>query len=423
MLSKEPTIAVICLGTELTQGFTLNTNAKFISSRAGELGFDTVFHLTLPDDPALLQAAFQMALNAGVQAVIISGGLGPTDDDKTRFFMAETLSRPLVYQEEWNAQIRKWFSDRGRPYFDENRIQAYFPEGSIVLENPVGTAPGFMIIHEGVTFFVIPGVPAEAEVLFEKHIASWLSSKHFQPLCSKELHLINIPESELEFHLKKIVFPSSVSWSSLPEKDGLIFRVYTHEHPELLHSVIHSVREILLKESVAVIFSEDENDLILSIMKLLQEKNETFGCAESCTGGLIASEIIQHPGASKTFRGAVVAYHNDIKSDLLKISPQWILENGAVSEPIVRAMAENARKILGTHWALATSGVAGPDGGTLEKPVGLVWMAIAGERKTYSFFENFSGNREQIRLKSVYKVLQQFYRLLTKQKDTCTLVQ
>ncbi|MDR1760366.1 MAG: CinA family nicotinamide mononucleotide deamidase-related protein [Fibrobacter sp.] len=423
MKQSNPSLAIICLGTELTQGFTLNTNAKMFSAKVRELGFDVAYHLTLPDNASLWKNTFDMIMNAGVETVIVSGGLGPTADDKTRFLIAETLSRPLVYHAEWEARIQKQFSERSRPYSPENRVQAMFPEGAEVLENPVGSAPGFKIRQNGITFFMIPGVPSEAETLFELHIVPWLKAKRSVPLFTREIHLMNIPEAELESCLKKVSFPDSVSWSSLPEPDGIIFRIYSHESADILSSVMSEAHRVLVENSQAVIFSENKDDLIRRITDILQKRNETFGTAESCTGGLIASEVTRRAGVSGVFSGGIVAYHNRIKEHILHIPAKIIAENGAVSEAVVSAMAANARRVLGCDWVLATSGIAGPDGGSPEKPVGLVWMAVAGKQEIFTFFEKFSGNREQIRIKSVYKVLQQFFLQLTKQKSSCFFVQ
>ncbi len=423
MNSSNPNLAIICLGTELTQGFTLNTNAQMLSAKVRELGFDVAYHLTLPDSAALWKNTFDMITGAGVETVIISGGLGPTADDKTRFLIAETLARPLIYHAEWEARIQKRFAERSRPYPPENRVQALFPEGAEVFENPVGSAPGFKIRQNDVTFFMIPGVPFEAETLFDLHIMPWLKAKRNVPLYTREIHLMNIPEAELESCLKKISFPDSVSWSSLPEPDGIVFRLYSHESADILGSVMSEVQKTVAENSEAVVFSENEEDLIRRIVNILQTRNETFGTAESCTGGLIASEVTRHAGVSGVFSGSIVAYHNEIKENLLHIPAEMIAEAGAVSETVVKAMAENARRVLGCDWVLATSGIAGPGGGSTEKPVGLVWMAVAGKREIFTFFEKFSGNREQIRIKSVYKVLQQFFLQLTKQKNTCFFVQ
>ncbi len=415
-------VAIINLGTELTQGFTQNTNAHWLSGRLRDMGFDTAYQIALPDSADTWNSTWNMIREAGVHIVIIGGGLGPTADDKTRDLISKTLNRPLIYNPECEAVIKNWFIKRGKPYSPTNQIQAYFPEGATILDNPMGTAPGFQVTHEGITLFATPGVPAEAKAMFDCHIAPWLLAQGAPKLFTKETRLSEITESELESVLRQVDFTEEVSWSSLPVKDALVLRMYSHKSPEILETVQARFENVLGEQANKIIVSRDGKNMVQVIMEHLNARHERIATAESCTGGLIASEIVSESGSSAIFAGSIVAYQNEVKTQLLGVPSDLIEQNGAVSEPVVIAMAKGAQQAFHCDWAVATSGIAGPHGGSEEKPVGLTWMAIATPNKVFAFQEKFLGNREQIRLKSVYKVLSQLRISILEQKITCTSV-
>ena len=395
-------IAVICLGTELTQGFTLNTNAHWVSGRLRELGFDTAYRVTLPDSAEAWNAAWEMIKNAGITAAIIGGGLGPTSDDKTRELVAKTCGLNLVYHPECEEHIKDWFSGRGKTYVETNRVQAYIPEGATVLDNPVGTAPGFRVTKDGVTLFTIPGVPSEAKVMFDRHIAPWLLSLGAPKLYARETRISGISEARLEEIIRTVDF-GNTSWSSLPVKDAIVFRIYTHESEDLLGKVQAQFEAALGDESIIV--SRDGKNMVQVIMDLLRTKDEKMATAESCTGGLIASEMVSEAGSSDVFEGGIVAYQNEIKHSLLHVPEDILSKYGAVSEPVVRAMADGASEAFGCPWAVATSGVAGPGGGSPETPVGLVWMAVKTPYGTFAKSEIFPGDRTQVRERCTFRIL------------------
>ncbi len=417
-------VAIVNLGTELTQGFTLNTNAHWMAGRLRDLGFEVSYEITLPDDASVWKATWEMIRTAQVQTIILGGGLGPTEDDKTRHLVADTFNAPLEFHEECLAPIKAFIEKRGWKYSDANKVQAYFPQGAKVLENPVGTAPGFSIAKDGITLFAVPGVPFEARDMFDRHIVPFLKTKGVKPFFSKELRLAGIFESNMAEAFKNVKFPAGVSWSSLPVDDAIIFRIYTKESEEVLHRVEKDLIEAL--DDKLCVVSTDGKTLTETVVDLLKVRGETLSTAESCTGGMIASEMVNLAGVSEVFKGGACTYWNETKEDIVHVPHETLVQHGAVSEETVLAMAEGARKAYHTDWAVATSGVAGPDGGTLEKPVGLVWMAVASECKKFAFCKKFSGNRGQIRQKSVFKVLDALRRAIleeNEQKSTCTKVQ
>lgn len=418
---NENKVAIVNLGTELTQGFTLNTNAHQMAGRLRDLGFEVAYEITLPDDASFWKETWEMILRANVHTVILGGGLGPTEDDKTRHLVADTLGEPLEFRAEWIPQIRAFVERRGLKYSETNDIQAFFPRTSEVLDNPVGSAPGFRLTKNSVTLFAVPGVPSEAMTMFERHIEPFLKAKNVAPTFFRELRISGIFESDMAKRFGRVRFPKGVSWSSLPEKDGIVFRTYTKESPEILEFL---EKELLcaLDEPQSVI-STDGKNLTETVAELLVRRGETLSTAESCTGGMIASEIVNLPGASRFFSGGACTYRNEAKRDILGVPQATLDAYTAVSRETALAMAEGAKRIYRSDWAVSTTGIAGPDGGTPEKPVGMVWIGVATPEKTFAFCENFSGNRVQIREKSVFKALDLLRKAILEHKSTCTKVQ
>lgn len=418
---NENKVAIVSLGTELTQGFTLNTNAHWMAGRLRDMGFEVAYQITLPDDADVWTVTWEMIRKAKVQTVILGGGLGPTEDDKTRKLVADTLREPLEFRAEWQKVIRNFIESRKHSYSAANDVQAYFPRTSEVLDNPVGSAPGFRIEKNGVTLFALPGVPSEAKAMFERHVVPFLKTKNAIPFFFRELRISGIFESDMAERFKQIRFPKGVSWSSLPEKDGIVFRTYTRESPEVLCKLEKELLAAL--DAPQSVISTDGKNLVETVAALLSESGETLATAESCTGGMLAGEIVNLPGASRFFKGGACTYWNDAKRDILGV-PQATLDTySAVSRETAIAMAAGAKRKYATDWAISTTGIAGPDGGTPEKPVGLVWIGIATPDDIFAFRENFSGNRVQIREKSVYKALDLLRKFILEHKSTCTKVQ
>lgn len=413
-------VAIISIGTELTQGFTLNTNAHWLSGECRQLGYKVAYQLSLPDDATYWKPCFEMLKNSGVSIAIVTGGLGPTSDDQTRHLIAETFSKPLIYAPLCEEGIKKWFIKRGLDYVETNKIQACFPEGATILENTMGSAPGFLMSQDGLDLFCLPGVPFEMKKMYQMHIAPWLHQRSTAAWYHKDLRLSGLSESALEAMLNTFSFEEGVYWSSLPMSDSLLFRLYSSMSQVLLEKAENQFIESLGEKADQVLVSDDGKNLVQVIMTLLEEQKQFLGVAESCTGGLLAATIVREPDSSRIFKGAVVAYHNEIKSNLLQVPKEIIEKEGAVSEATVLSMAENALKVLNCDWAIATSGIAGPSGGTLEKPVGLVWMAIVSKCKKLVFSEHFFGERDEIQIKSVYRVLNRLRLLILEQKNTCS---
>lgn len=419
-MSKKQNIAILALGSELSQGFTLNTGSHFLAKEMTALGYNIFAQITLPDESSTFLDIASKLLSLDIEAIIITGGLGPTSDDKTRQLLADLAHVTLEHSEEAENSIKKFFLKHNKPYHKGNSVQAYFPKGACWLENHNGTAPGIQLSINGKVIFAIPGVPSETRSMFEAHLKPYFTSKQKNVFIAKEILFQGIAEPELETILSRLSF-NETSWSSLPEKDGIRLRIYGTNETQVQVSFSSTLKELLKTENVNII-STNGDSLVTALVSALKERNETLGTAESCTGGLIASEIVAIPGSSAIFNGGIVSYSNEIKHRILGVPAEILETYGAVSEEVVARMAEGAKRVLGTDWAIATSGVAGPDGGTKEKPVGLVWFAIASAEGTETFSKIFNGKRNEIREKSVLYVMGKLFTKFT-QKSTCTFVQ
>ncbi len=392
--------AVFSIGSELTQGETLNTGIHFLSRALNAEGISVSFQITVPDHSDTFLHYMKAALDTDISLLIITGGLGPTADDLTREFLADLAGVSLQYVPEADDSIQSFSQAHAISYFEKSK-QAYFPEGATWLLNENGTAPGIRMRIRSTEIFAIPGVPGETRSMFAAHIQPFLKQLNRQPFFKKEFRFIHLPETKLQKILNGLSFPKSVAWSSLPENDGILFRLYGHSEKDVEMSA-SAFQKAICPECIV---SDSGESLIQILLRLLQERNETLCTAESCTGGLIASEIVAVPGSSAVFDGGIVSYVNRVKQTLLNVHSENLENFGAVSSEVVAEMAIGARERLGSTWAVATSGIAGPGGGSPEKPVGLVWFAISNSKKTETFCKNFTGSRQEIRFKSVYYIL------------------
>ncbi len=364
-------IAIISTGDELLRGKIADTNGAWIASKLDERGYMVDRMITVGDDPDALSALFKEAFSE-FSLVIVGGGLGPTDDDLTAGAAARAMESTITRSKKAEAQVRAAFQRIQRPMVDINLKQADLPRDCTVLENSSGTAPGFSIDTTGGTAFFFPGVPRELKPMFEKYVLPTLpgrgSATHRSVFKS-----FGRGESDIQAALKPIVaaFPG-VGWayrSSFPE----IGVTVTAPDEETLNRVGDEVRRTLGKN----IFAEEDIKLPAALGKALLERGYTLATAESCTGGLIGHSITEVAGSSEYYRGGIVAYDNDVKENTLGVDQAVLEKDGAVSEPVVRAMAEGVRASLKADVGVAVSGIAGPGGGTKEKPVGLVHFAVA----------------------------------------------
>jgi nicotinamide-nucleotide amidase len=377
---------ILTIGDELLRGEIIDSNKSFLSDRLLSLDVETHFHASVRDDPADMTDAFRRAV-ARADVVLVSGGLGPTRDDLTSQVLAESFGRKLVRDPEALEGIRAFFRAVGREMTENNAKQADFPERSEVLPNPIGTAPGFSIEERGTLFFCMPGVPREMHKMMDEQVLPRITRRagDSQVVRARLLRTFGTGESMLDDQLKDVAASGDVSLgfrTSFPDNYlRPVARGATVEEAEAkLERVCEQIRERL----GAIVYGEGDDTLPMVVGRLLREHGVTLALAESCTGGLVAEQITEVPGSSAYFLGGVVAYSNEAKARFLGVPQALLDEHGAVSEPVVRAMAEGVRERFGADLGVATTGISGPDGGTAEKPVGLVHIALARAEGTHA---------------------------------------
>jgi nicotinamide-nucleotide amidase len=390
---------VLTIGDELLRGEIIDSNKSFLSDRLLAIDVQTHWHASVRDDPPEMTDAFRRAAERA-DVVLVSGGLGPTRDDLTSAVLAESFGRKLVRNEAALETIRAFFQAIGREMTENNATQADFPEGAEMLPNPIGTAPGFLFDVGQAVFFCMPGVPREMKKMMDEQVLPRIAERSgvSQVVRAKLLRTFGTGESMLDEQLKDIATGEDVSLgfrTAFP--DNYLRPVARGASAEEAEARLEALcREIRGRLGV-IIYGEDEDTLPVVVGRLLGEAGRTLAVAESCTGGLIAELLTDVPGSSAYFLGGVVAYANEAKARFLGVPEALLAEHGAVSEPVARAMAEGARERFGADYALATTGISGPGGGTEEKPVGLVHIALATPSGTHAEHFVFPLDRDRHR--------------------------
>lgn len=391
-------VEIINIGDELLIGQVINTNASWMSQQLSFSGFDVCRVVVIPDKREDILDALNSATSRA-DIILLSGGLGPTRDDITKYTLCEYFNTRLVFHEESYKNIERIFAARGMAVSELNRQQAEVPEKCIPILNVQGTAPGMLFEQNGKIFISLPGVPFEMKKLMSDYVIPELSTRFNLPAIIH--HTINtegIAESTLADTIKEweLSLPGHMHLAYLPSP-GIVRLRITGVGPdkEVLITEIASFEEKLGKIIPEYIYSYNDEALEEVLGKALLNKGYSLCTAESCTGGYIAHRITSVPGSSRYFKGSVVAYSNEIKNSVLDIPLEILEKHGAVSREVVSLMAENARKLLKSDVAVAVSGIAGPDGGTPEKPVGTVWAAVSSPKGTFEKKFLFGDNRER----------------------------
>ena len=408
---------VLAIGTELLLGQTVDTNSAWMGERLAELGVTLRRKTVVADRPEDVSAALD-AVHPDTRWVLITGGLGPTKDDLTKNVLNDYFGGTLVFHPEVYAHIEALFARMGRVPGPLNRGQAELPDVCEPLHNAKGTAPGMLFARNGVRYVSMPGVPYEMKHLMEAHVLPRLKAESETHIAHRFFMVQGIPESELATRIAEWEsgLPEGLSLAYLPSpgivKLRLTARTGTAAQAEaLLEPAAAGLRAVLGSD----IYSEDWKTIEEVVGELLAAAGQTVATAESCTGGSVAAQLTRIPGSSRYVLGGVVAYRNDVKVRLLGVNEADLLLHGAVSEPVVRAMARGVRKRLGADWGLASSGVAGPDGGSPEKPVGTVWLAVSGPGVEWAARFQMGDHRERTVRKSVLEVLNRLRGFLASQ--------
>ena len=391
---------ILTIGDELLRGEIVDSNKSFLSDRLLSLDIETRFHTSVCDDPDDMIDAFHRAAKRN-DVVLVSGGLGPTRDDLTCEVLARAFDRKLVLDEDVLETLRAFFRSVGREMAENNAKQAYFPEGAEILPNPIGTAPGFLVVEGDAWFLCMPGVPRELYRMMDEQVLPRLSERRGDGRVVRAtlLRTFGMGESNLDEELSDIAASGDVVLgfrTSFPDNypRPLARGVDAKEAERELARVCAAIRERL----GPLIYAEGDETLPAVVGRLLRERGKTVAVAESCTGGLVAERITDVEGASEIFRGGFVASSSSAVIRLLDVPEPLLTKHGLVSDPVVSAMAEAVRKRFGADFGLATVGIAGPeDAEGDEKPVGLVHIAIAQASGTHADHFVFPLDRQRHR--------------------------
>lgn len=411
-------LEVVTIGTELLLGEAADSNAHWLSRRLAELGIPVRRRSTVSDSVAAIREAVAEAL-ARTGWVICTGGLGPTPDDLTKAAVADLFGRRLVLDEAWLRTVQQRFRNRGLEMPEINRNQAEIPEGSRLLANPRGTAPGLVLEDpdRGVTI-LLPGVPAEMRLLMEQQVVPFLTERSRVPLHPVRSHTVRttgISESALAERVRNVLpHLGAVSLGYLPGLMGEDLRLTAgRDLDEAGARAVLLEGERLLRDALGDhVYGVGRDDLANLLGQALRACGWTLAVAESCTGGLLAKRLTDHAGASEFFLGGFVTYANDAKTRFLGVRPATLEQHGAVSDAVAREMAEGARAAIGADCALAITGVAGPGGGSANKPVGTVHVAASVGKRTVTQHLRLPGDRGEIRERSAQAALALLFREL-----------
>lgn len=401
-------VEIIAVGTEIILGNIVNTNAAFLSEQCAKLGLSLYYHTAVGDNRERLTEALQNGLKRS-DILIVTGGLGPTDDDLTKETAADVMNRQLILDEPSKKKIEEYFKSRFKGSIPLNNYkQAYIPENAIILENDNGTAPGVIMEAEGKSMILLPGPPNELVPMFLNKTVPYLKNKSDSIIFSKTVKLCGAGESAVEMELKDLIEKQDNPTIATYAKTGEVHIRITAkaESKEAAKALIKPVLQEIENRFASSIYTEEEDiTLEAAVVALLEKNHLTMATAESCTGGLLAGRLINVPGISDVFMQGFITYSNKAKRKLLGVKKGTLLKYGAVSEKTAKEMAKGGALASKTEVCVAVTGIAGPDGGTEEKPVGLVYIGCCVHGKTTVREYHFSGNRAMIREKTVAAAL------------------
>ena len=403
---------IIAVGSELLTPFYLDTNSLFLTDRLNSLGIEVRFKTVVGDRTDDLAAVFKQALSRS-RLIILTGGLGPTEDDLTRPVVAEVLGRELREVPEIRRRIEERLARFGRPMAENNLRQALVPEGATWLENKNGTAPGIWIENESNLLVLLPGPPAELEAMFDAACVPRLAqASPEQRIRTRVYKVVGLPESEVDKRAAAVYKSYKNPTTTILAKPGAIeihlrARAPSDQEADALLAELGDKIEAALED---YIFSTQGEALEEVVGMYLVMRQKTLAVAESCSGGLLAERLTRYSGSSNFFLGGAICYNNVLKAQFAGVPTALIEKHGAVSQPVAQAMAEGVRARTGASLGVSITGVAGPTGGSPEKPVGLVFIALADERGTQVREFRFPGNRERVRLWATQMALEMIRR-------------
>ncbi len=417
-------LEIVTIGTEILLGHLLDTNAHYVARELSDHGVDVYQKHSVGDNAARLEAMLRGALERA-DGVVTTGGLGPTVDDLTKDAVAAATGTTLELHEPSLRAIEARFAALGRtaPLGENNRRQAILPRGAVVLENPNGTAPGFIALRDDGKFVAcMPGVPREMKPMLNDALLPWLVARFglHGAIYTRTLHTVGIAESDLDARIEPLFRSLENPKIAVLAHDFRVdVKIMAKAADAAAAQALIAPVEAELRERIGRgIFGVDDETLAGAILQRLEASERTLGTAESVTGGALADAFVRVPGASAAFRGAIVAYDNAVKRSLLDVPLETLAQHGAVSEETASAMARGARTRLGCEVALASTGIAGPSGATPGKPLGLVWLAVAGPGDALSTRRvTLPGSRDDVRRRAVTAGLNLLWGCLEKEES------
>jgi len=405
-------VEIITIGDELLYGFTVDTNSAFIARELAGIGFEIAYKTSVGDQLEAMEEAFNLALRRA-QVVIVTGGLGPTDDDLTKRAIVKVFKRSLVFHEDVLAAIKERFACRGLEMPALTQNQALLPQGATFFPNRIGSAVGICLEEQGRVFIALPGVPVEMKLILTEEVVPYLFKLH----AGRAIRVITVRTTGIgESHITEMIAPGlrlepGVKLAYLPGYGAVDLRVMaTAAEPAEAQDKAQRLVQYLEKTLGPYVYGRDDDTLSAVLGQLLKDNDRTLAVAESCTGGQLGMTITETPGSSAYFKGGVIAYDNEVKTAQLGVPAELLAQYGAVSEECALAMAVGCRNLLDTDYALAITGVAGPDGGTDEKPVGTTYVGLASARGSYARRFPFGKDRAMNRTRAVNAALEMLRR-------------
>jgi nicotinamide-nucleotide amidase len=399
-------VEIMAVGTELLLGDIINTNAQFLAKELASLGVSVYRHTVVGDNEERIMLAFKEAFTRA-NIVITTGGLGPTKDDMTKEIAAKFFEKELVRHEESYRNIEQYFRNIGRELSDSNKKQADFPSDSIILKNNNGTAPGCIIEGNGKAIVLLPGPPKEMIPMFRESVIPYLKQFSDGVIASRVLRIYGIGEGHMAEKISDIIDScTNPTVAPYAKETDVTLRITAKAKDEkealkLIEPVVQRIRDRLGID----VYGEDETTMEEVVGEMLVNRKLTIATAESCTGGLLAGALINYAGISSVFMEGVITYSNEAKMKRLGVKRETLDKYGAVSEETAREMVEGLVERTNTNVGISVTGIAGPGGGTLEKPVGLVYIGLSINGRTYVKKCNLSGSREKIRQRTVNTAL------------------
>lgn len=397
---------ILAIGTEILLGDIVNTNAQFLAKELATLGIDVYHQSVIGDNEERIIESFEKAFER-CDLVITTGGLGPTQDDLTKELGAKYFKKKLVLHEPSLEWIKKYLNIKDEDVVEANKKQAYYPEDSIILPNLNGTAPGSIISENNKILIILPGPPREMKSMFNDHVKKYLEGMTGKIIKSKTLRLFGIGESLMARKLDDLIQNSkNPTVAPYAKDDDVILRITAKGNDEkecddLINPICKEIKDILGE----YIYGEDETSLENVVSEMICNKNLSISTAESCTGGMVAASLISYPGISEVYKEGAITYSNESKMKRLGVKKETLDKYGAVSEQTAREMAVGIAKEANTELSIATTGIAGPGGGTDEKPVGLVYIGVFVKGNVIVKRLNLTGNREKIRRRATMNAL------------------